>query len=56
MTRPGVVKSNDSKLNVIGVKIQSIGLRFIDVHPSETPVVGSIVLTHAKSDGTWELS
>jgi hypothetical protein len=56
MTRAGVVKSHDAKLKVIGVMIQMIGLRFIDIHQKETPIIGSVVLTRAKSDGTWELS
>ena len=55
MTRVGVVKSHDPKTNVIGVKIQMIGLRFVDVHPSTTYKPGDVVTVQATALG-WELT
>lgn len=56
MTRPALVKDHDTTRNLLLVKVQQIGDRFIDVTPGTTYKPKDVVTVRARHDGTWELT
>lgn len=56
MTRAAVVKKNDTDLNVLLVKVQQIGERFIDLPYLSTLRPGDVCRVQANADGTWRLA